>query len=244
MFSIYEWVQTRLLDVFNSTVVEYGGYNLILIVVLVSGFTLLFLNKEQFKRGHDLLIPYSTILMVTVILNPAIIGRFEIVKEALVLLPMFVIAAFVITQKSIEISNRILTNAFIITMALLLLVNGAVTIKKDYSNPINIYKTDDQGVIVAKFIQDISEDMPVTVCYILRGGEHLGDDISAYEAAEQYSGLIKAEAIELSGVIETGDTDYLVINNEIIDADAVNKSNYELIMDTGYYSVFARLDQF
>ena len=61
---------------------------------------------------------------------------------------------------------------------------------------------------------------------------------NAIEAAVQcmdMAGVLAKDTFDM-----LGDTDYLVINNEIIGADTIDKREYSIVMDTGYYSVFIK----
>lgn len=235
----YEWVQTNIISVINGAIAEYGGDDFILFVMLISCITLLFLNKEQMKRAYRLIALYSALLIAFVLLNPFVISRFEFLNEAVSVFPICVTIAYVTSTQTSIISNSIKRHSVILALTALLFVAGMIDKKDEFFNPVNAYKVDDQGIILADFIEEDSGGKPVTVYYILRGGEHLGDDISACGVAEQYSGFIRAESLQLSSnLIEIKDADYIVINNEIIGADCINKTGYILVFDSGYYSVF------
>ena len=236
-----ECIPQDIVSVLNNAVTEYFGNSLSFLVLFVSCMTLLIINKDTMKRGHDLLAVDSVILWILFLFNSLFLNRFADTKEIFVLLPLGVIIAYVICKKCFNMSNRLKTNSVIIALTILILVASAVNKFNGFTNSVNIYKVDDQGVLLADFIDKDAGGEAVSVCFIFRGGEHLGDDVSAYEVAEQYSGFIKADAVQLSEVlINPEDADYLVINNEIIGADVINKSGYELTYDTGYYSVFVR----
>ena len=110
----------------------------------------------------------------------------------------------------------------------------------DYVDSINLYKTDDQGILVAQCICEDSGNKPVTVCYILRDGEQQGTDISASEAAKQYSGLIDSNAVPIYEANEELVSDYLVLHDEIADAGSINMTGYTVILDTGCYTIYAK----
>ena len=234
----YEWIQTNIVSVINNAIIEYGGGNLFFTVLFVSCFTLLILNKDRIKRGHSLLAVYSAVLILLVLLNPIILTRFDLIKELFAALPAGVIIALVIASKTTDMSGKMKQNLIAFGLAVLIALVGLTIKEPFFSNPVNLYKVDDQGVYLARYILEDAGGEPVTVCYILRGGDHTGIDMSAYDVAEQYSGKIRAEAVIFSDAVETGGPDYLVINNEIIGADSIDKTGYELVYDTGYYSVF------
>ncbi len=236
----YEWVQTNIVSVINGAIEEYGGNKLVFFVTLVSCITLLFLNKELMKRANNMFAVYSTLLIVLVLLNPLFITFFDGIKEAFVLLPMCTIIACVITSKSFALPKRLKTNAVLVSLSILIVVVGLFIKDDEYVDSINLYKTDDQGILVAKCICEDSGNKPVTVSYILRDGEQQGADISASEAAKQYSGLIDTDVVPIYNVNEEIVSDYLVLNNEIADAGSIDKANYKIIYDTGFYTVWGK----
>lgn len=240
METAYEWVQTNIVSVINGAIEEYGGNKLVFFVTLVSCITMLFLNKELMKRANNMLALYSALLIVLVLLNPLFLTCVDGIKEAFALLPMSIIIACVITSKSFTLPNRLKTNAVLISLSILIVVIGLVIKEDDYVDSINLYKTDDQGILVAQCICEDSGNKPVTVCYILRDGEQQGTDISASEAAQQYSGLIDTEVVPIYDANEEIVSDYLVLHNEIADAGSIDKANYIIIYDTGFYTVWGK----
>ena len=236
----YEWFQTNIVSILNSVVAEYSGDSLFFLVLFVSCISLLFLNKERMKLGLHLIIAYSALLLILVLLNPLVLTYYAGIKEAFVLLPAGMIIAYVITMKCADKTNRITAHITIILLTMLIAVIGFTYKEKVYIDAINLYKTDDQGIILADFIQKDFGEEAVSVCYILRDGEHQGDDISVSEAAIQYSGLIRAEAVPIYDLTTTGDADYLVISDEIADTGVADRFDYVMIMDTGYYTVFVK----
>lgn len=240
MDAAYEWIQTNIVSVINDAIEEYGGNKLVFFVMLVSCIALLFLNKDLMKRANNMLAVYSTLLIVLVLLNPLLITLFDGIKEAFVLLPMCTIIACVITSKSFALPKRLKTNAVLVSLSILIVVVGLVIKDDEYVDSINLYKTDDQGILVAKCICEDSGNKPVTASYILRDGEQQGADISASEAVKQYSGLIDSTAVPIYEVNEEIVSDYLVLHNEIADVGSIDKTNYKVICDTGCYTVLVR----
>lgn len=237
----FEWIQTNIVSVINNAIIEYGGGNLFFTVLFVSCFTLLILNKDRIKRGHSLLAVYSAVLVLLVLLNPFILTHWDLIKESFVMLPAGVIIALLIASNTTDMPGKLKSNLIAFGLAVLIAVSGLMIKDSFFTNPINLYKVDDQGVYLARYILEDAGDKPVTVCYILRGGDYTVIDMSTYDVAEQYSGKIRTEAVIFSDAVETGDPDYLVINNEIIGADSIDKTGYKLVYDTGYYSVFGEV---
>ncbi len=240
MNAVYEWVQTNIVAVINGALEEYGCNKLVFFIMLVSCITLLFLNKEFMKRANNLLAAYSAMLLAFVLLNPLLLTRIDGIKEALALLPMCMIIAFVITSKGFVLPNALKTNTIFIALPILIVVVGLVIKDDEYVDSINIFKTDDQGILVAQCICEDSGYKPVTVSFILRDGEQQGTDISASDAVKQYSGLIDTVAIPIYEATEEVVSDYLVLNNEIADAGSIDKSGYTIIEDTGCYTVWGK----
>ena len=235
----YEWVQNNIISVINSAIEEYGGNKLVFFVLLVSCITLLFLNKELMKRANNMLAIYSALLISLVLLNPLLLTCVDGIKEAFVLLPMCTIIACVLTFQGFTLPNMRKTNVVLISLSILIVVVGVVNKNDEYVDSINLYKTDDQGILIAQCICEDSGNKPVTVCYILRDGEQQGADISASEAAKQYSGLIDTNAVPIYEATEDVSSDYLVLHNEIAESGCIDKTNFRIIYDTGYYTIFS-----
>lgn len=240
MNSVYEWVQTNIVEVINGALQEYGCNKLVFFVMLVSCITLLYINKDLMKRANNILAVYSVLLLVLVLLNPLFLICFDGIYELFALLPMCTIIACVVTTSAFNLKNKLKTNAAIILLSLLIVVGGFVIKDDEYVDSINIYKTDDQGILVAKCICNDSGNKPVTVSYILRDGEQQGADISASEAVKQYSGLINTDAIPIYEVNEDIVSDYLVLHDEIVDAGSIDKTGYTVVLDTGCYTVLSK----
>ncbi len=240
MNSVYEWVQTNIVEVINGALEEYGCNKLVFFIMLVSCITLLFINKELMKRANNILAVYSVLLLVLVLLNPLFLICFDGIFELFALLPMCTIIACVIASRSFNLTNRIKTNALLISLSIIIIVAGFVIKDDEYVDSINLYKTDDQGILVAQYICENAGGKPVTVSYILRDGEQQGADISASEAVKQYSGLLYTDAIPIYDANEEIVSDYLVLHDEIADAGSIDKTGYTVVLDTGYYTVLAK----
>lgn len=240
MLAAIEWVQTNIISALDDAAASYGLDNPVFLVLFISCFALIIFGKERNKRGYDLLAVYSAFLLVLVLFNPLILSRFDGSKELFALFPMCVIMACAIASKHDNVSGKLRSCAIDAVLALLIVVTGLTLGINEYADPVNNYKIDDQGLIIAQCISEDSGGAPVTVCYVLRDGEHQGDDISACQAAEQYTALIKTKAIPVYEDVDLENAEYLVINDEIIDAGSIDKTGYTVILDTGFYTVFGR----
>ncbi len=236
---IFEWVQTNIVSVINTAIIEYGGNSILFLVLIISSLTLLALQKEQLKRGYSAYFAYSMVLCLFVLFNPAILIFFEGLKEAFALFPICSIVAFVFADKHRNITNRFVSNTIVLVLALLMFFGGIQGKSDIYMDAINIYKTDDQGIIIAQNISEHSENKSVTAYYILRDDEHQGEDISACEAAMQFSGKIQVECVPIYEMPDSMDSDYLVIHDDIVEAVSIDSKDYSVVIDTGSYTLFS-----
>ena len=180
------------------------------------------------------------LLIVLMLLNPLPLRFYKDTRDAFALLPMCVIIACVIAAKSKDITGKIKQNAVVIGLAILIVLTGLAIREENMVDSINPYKVDDQGLITAQYILEDSGYKPVTVCYILRSDEYHWTDVTAFEAAKQYSGLINGvEAVP--GEDQTwAEADYIVLNNALIEAGVVDVNSYDTVMNAGSYTVLGR----
>lgn len=240
MSAVFEWIQANIVNVINFVAFEYWSNNMIIFVLLTACITLLFINKSYIKRGCSIFAVYSVLLIALVLLNPLVLKIYGDIREAYVLLPMGAIISVTLASKSVNIASKIKSNLLIIGLALLVIFTGLVTKTEDMVDSVNSYKVDDQGIIAAQYILEDSDYEPVTVCFVISDGETHGADISAYEAAVQFSGLINAiDAGPGDEQIWEG-YDYLVINNDLEYVSRVNTSGYEALRDSGCYTILGR----
>ncbi len=238
MNAVYDWVRNNIANVINTVSGEYWGSSLVILILFISSVTLLFLNKDKIKRGFSILAVYSMLLIALILLNPLPLEIYPNIREAFVLLPMFVLISCVIAVKSKDITGNVKSNAVIAGVAFFVVLAGIAMQTDQMVGTINDYKVDDQGLVTAQCILEDSSYEPVTVCYIIRENENQGADVSAYQAAVQYSGLIRAFDAWPAESPKWEETDYIVINDELIGSVDIN--GFEEILDTGYYTVFAR----
>ena len=240
MVAVFEWLQTNIVAVISDAIIEYGGTSILFLVLIVSSITLLVLFKEQMEHGYKVYFAYAVLILLFVLFNPVILVHFEGVKEAFALFPMCSIVAYVVADKSKNTSNKLKSNAIILILALLVIWAGNHNSGDIYMRAINVYKTDDQGIILAQGISEHSEDTPVTACYILRDDEHQGDDISVCEAASQFSGKILAEYVPIYEMPDRVDADYLIAHNDIVDVIDIDSSSYSVVLNTGVYTLLGK----
>ncbi len=239
MAAVYDWIKANIVNVINFVAGEYWGNSLVIFILFVSCITLLFLNKDKIKRGYAILAAYSILLIVLVLLNPLTLRYYDDTREAFALLPMCVIIACVVAVKSRDLQGKVKINAAVIALALIIsLVGLATNIEGEgLVDSLNSYKVDDQGLITAQTILEDSNYEPVTVCYILRTDEYHWTDVSAYEAASQYSGLINAYDSVPGEDSTWEEADYIVVNNALIEVNAIDVNNYVTVVNAGSYTV-------
>ena len=238
MAAVYDWIKANIVNVINFVAGEYWGNSLVIFILFVSCITLLFLNKDKIKRGYGILAAYSVLLTALVLLDPLTLKFYEDTREAFALLPMCVIIACVVAVKSRDMAGKIKTNAVVVALAVLIVLAGLAIRTEDMVSAVNSYKVDDQGLIAARNILEDANYEPVTVCYILRTDEYHWTDVSAYEAASQYSGLINAYDSVPGENQAWEDADYIVINNALIEANAIDTNTYDTVINAGSYTVF------
>ena len=237
MIAVYDWIKVNIANVINSVAGEYWGRSLVIYILFVSCITLLFLNQNKIKRGYSILAVYAMLLIALVLLDPIALKVYDDTRESFALLPMNVIIACVIAVKSRELQGKNKINVVLIALALLVSLAGLATNMEGLVDSVNAYKADDQGLIAAQSILEDSNYKPVTVCYILRTDEYHWTDVSAYEVASQYSGLINAYDSAPGDDQTWEDADYIVINNVLIEANAIDVNNYDTVVNAGSYTV-------
>lgn len=239
MAAVYDWIKANIVNVVNFVAGEYWGRSLVIFILFVSCITLLFLNKDKIKRGYSILAAYSILLIVLVLLDPLTLKFYDDTREAFALLPMCVMIACVIAVKSKDLQGKVKTNAVIIALSILISLAGLATNIQGEGlvDSVNSYKVDDQGLIAASSILEDSNYEPVTVCYILRTDEYHWTDVSAYEVASQYSGLINAYDSVPGEDQAWEEADYIVINNALIEADVIDVNSYVTVVNAGSYTV-------
>ena len=238
MNAVYDWIHKNISDVINEVASEYWGDHIVYLTVFFACLTLLFLNRETHKRGFRLTGAYSILLFVLVILNPLALRFYSGTKSAFALLPMCVISAYVITSKSKDVNSKIKRNAIMISLALLIILANPLLRITTYLSPINNYKLDDQGLIIANTILENADNKPVTVCYLIREGED--DDISVYETAEQYTGLLATQSVVINADTLYEPADYIVLCSSVIGDSSYYLEGYTKVLDTGLYSVYSQ----
>ena len=240
MNDVYYWIQDNITGIINYVANDYWGNSLVIFILFVSCITLLFLNKDKMQRGYGILAVYSVLLIVLVVLNPFALKKNGNIREAFSLLPMCLIISFVIVEKSRDIVSKVKLNAVMIGLAILIVLAGLAIRTEEMVSPNSSCKVYDQGVKAAQIILEDSNNGSVTVCYVLSDGDNRGTDINAYESMLQYSGQIRTFTSNIGeyGLWEV--SDYLVLNNELIESGQVALDGYEIIGDAGYYSVLGR----
>lgn len=238
MSAVYEWVRDNVVNAFNFVSGEYWSNNFVVYVLFIACLTLLFLGKGKIKRGYDSLAVYSVLLIALFLLNPLALRIYGDIREAFVLLPMGVMISCVISSKSTELVSKAKKTAVIISLTALIIIAGLVMRTEDMVSSVNFYKVDDQGIITAQYILDDCADKPVTACYVLRDDENHGADVSAYEAAVQYSGKIFAVNAAPADEQIWNEADYIVISNDLL--GAMNITGFDTVADAGSYTVLSK----
>lgn len=241
MAAVYDWIKANIVNVINFVAGEYWGNSLVIFILFVSCITLLFLNKDKIQRGYHILAAYSVLLIALVLLDPLALKFYEDTREAFALLPMCVIIACVVAVKSRDMAGKIKTNAVVVALAVLIVLAGLAIRTEDMVSAVNNYKVDDQGRLTAQYVLEASGNEPATVCYILREGDKYWTDVSTYEAALQYSGIIRTTSAGLNDSTDWEGSDYIVISNDLTELDGVRIDGYEAVINAGSYTVLGRV---